>query len=622
MGAQTDGRTAVVLELHRLLVEDTPLEVVRQLAVARIAALTRGAAALWLDDGGDVSLAAFSHPDAGVQAEMLQLTGGLAHGEHSFVRTVITGGQPLSLTGAQVAASLPLMEPAYATFFADHPVAGMLLHPLRCAGASIGLLGVARDGEPFDDEDLSLLADIGYVTSVVLHSLQVQERQQQALQDARRQEAAQEQLAHTDELTHLLNRRGFRRALPPTTPASVTALGVLLLDLDDFKAVNDGFGHATGDALLVSCASHLRAALPAGAQAARLGGDEFAVLLRGADGQDVRRLARELRDSFPTAMELLGVEVALGVSGGLVVAPPGTAFDPERAVQLADVAMYRAKRNRTGLAEYDAVTDAAALRRLHDVARLRRGIAGGELVLHYQRLSPVGTSEHLEALVRWQRDGELVAPGGFLPLAQEIGAMPELTAVVLDLAVEQLAVWSAEGREVTVAVNIPAPVLAGAGLVEDVLSRLSAAGLGPASLALEVTEGELVDEAARTAVRHCREHGLRVAIDDFGTGYSALAYLLDVPATWLKIDRALVGRLHEEPARQTLVRHCTQLAHELGMQVVAEGVELEVEADVLLGLGVDLLQGFHVHRPCPASQVWASRPGISLRPGEGRDPRP
>ena len=184
------------------------------------------------------------------------------------------------------------------------------------------------------------------------------------------------------------------------------------------------------------------------------------------------------------------------------------------------------------------------------------------------------------------------APDGFLPLAQEIGVMPELTCVVLDLAVGQLAAWSAEGREVTVAINIPAPVLAGAGLVEDVLARLRAAGLGPASLTLEVTEGELVDEAARAAVRRCREHGLRVAIDDFGTGYSALAYLLDVPATWLKIDRAIVSRLHEQPARQTLVRHCTQLAHELGMQVVAEGVELEVEADVLLELGVDLLQGF------------------------------
>ena len=383
-----------------------------------------------------------------------------------------------------------------------------------------------------------------------------------------------------------------------------------MLDLDDFKAVNDSFGHATGDALLMSCAASLEAALPPGAVAARTGGDEFAVLVLGESAEVVRGQVHALGDAAPRSVRILGVEVPLKISAGLAVCAPGEAFDPASALQHADVAMYRVKRSTGGggtirLAEYDRSTDAAALRRLPDAARLRTGIAVGELVLHYQRFVATreGGREHVEALVRWSRDGELLLPGDFLPLATEIGAMPEVTEAVLDAAVAQLVLWWAAGREVTVAVNVPATALTSTRFVDGVLERLRGAGLPVDALAVEVTETELVQSDAREAVLHAREAGLSVAVDDFGTGYSSLAYLVDVPFSVVKLDRALVRGLDADPVRRVLVRHCVRFCHELGLQVVAEGVEQQAERDVLTTLGVDWLQGFHLHRPAPAGEL-------------------
>ena len=175
---------------------------------------------------------------------------------------------------------------------------------------------------------------------------------------------------------------------------------------------------------------------------------------------------------------------------------------------------------------------------------------------------------------------------------------PWLQPSVADLVVTQLVAWQEAGRRTSVAVNVPARSLGRPGFADDLGAQLRGAGLPQGVLTLEVTENELIDDAAREAVRACRERGLAVAIDDFGMGYSALGYLLDVPATELKIDRSLVARVHEQPARRVLVAHCVSLAHALGVQVVAEGVETAEEQQALVELGADWVQGFHLHRPC------------------------
>ena len=489
----------------------------------------------------------------------------------------------------------------------------MMLQPLRAAGAPLGLLGASREEGPYDADDVGLLGHIGYVLSVVLQSLRVQQQQRAALLVAHEHRVAQTRLAATDHLTGLLNRRGFAQQLP--APGLLdTAAGVLVLDLDDFKAVNDSFGHVAGDALLLGVAAALETVLPPLTPLARTGGDEFTVLLRDATPEGVRAAAQALVDTAPAAQTVLGVEVPVHLSAGLAVVAAGRAFDATRAVQHADVAMYRAKRaprtdTAVRLVEFDADVDGPALRRLPDAARLRRGIAQGELVLHYQRSLPTTAPldgpvvEHVEALVRWRRDGALQPPASFLPLAAEIGALGELTEAVLDMAVDQLQHWRNAGRSVSVAVNVPAHLLVRSSLLDGVLGRLARHGLPPSALALEVTESELVQAGGRDAVARAVAAGLSVAIDDFGTGFSALAYLVDIPFTELKLDRALVQGLDTHAVRRAVVQHCTRFCHNLGLQVVAEGVERQAEQDVLTRLGVDRLQGFHLHRPCPASDL-------------------
>jgi diguanylate cyclase (GGDEF)-like protein len=601
-------RTGAVLELHRLLVEDTPPEVVREIAVEQVAALLGGPTGLWLLEDDEIVLVGLAHPDPVVEAEMRTLTGGVLRAPHRFQRKALDSGlDQVVLDAEQLARSAGLMEPAYQEFFARHPARTMVLRPLRFGGTVLGLLGVAREDRPFDDDELRLLGHLGYVVAVVLQAVRYADQQQRLVLAAQRHGELQERLAQTDDLTALLNRRGFSRALPGPTDALDRAVGIVVLDLDDFKAVSDSFGHATGDALLMSVAAQLGSVLPPGAVAARTGGDEFAVLLRADDGDAVRRAVRSMAEQAPPSVRILGVEVPLRGSAGLVVCKAGVGFDPARALQHADVAMYRAKRDSgqigtVRVAEYDEALDAAALQRLPAAARLRTGIAVGELVLHVQRLVPArGTEqrERVEALVRWDRDGVLVPPGDFLPLATEIGVLPELTAAVLDAAVVELVRWAEAGRDVTVSVNVPASVLAQPAFLDGVLQRLADADLPTDAVELEVTETELVHADAQAALRRARELGIAVAVDDFGTGYSALAALLDVPLTTVKVDRALVAGIHEDQVRRVLVRHCVRFCHELGLRVVAEGVETQAEQDVLTGLGVDLLQGFHLHRPCP-----------------------
>jgi EAL domain-containing protein (putative c-di-GMP-specific phosphodiesterase class I) len=271
--------------------------------------------------------------------------------------------------------------------------------------------------------------------------------------------------------------------------------------------------------------------------------------------------------------------------------------------------MYAAKSRRTGVAVFDESRDGNGRHRLEDVAQLRRALEADELVLHYQpKLAlPSGAVDGVEALVRWQHPTRgLLYPNAFIELAESAGLMAELTRRVIDLALAQSRAWRDRGRMLTMAVNVSPSNLVDERFPDEVAALLATHGMPSQSLVLEVTEGLLMEDRER-AVRvlgRLRDAGVGVAIDDYGTGYSSLAYLASLPVTELKLDRTFVAAMTGSPRAESIVTSTLQLAHALGLVLVAEGAEDQDTVDALAALGCDLVQGYHLSRPLPPEQLW------------------
>jgi diguanylate cyclase (GGDEF)-like protein len=416
--------------------------------------------------------------------------------------------------------------------------------------------------------------------------------------------------ARTDELTGLANRRGLNEGLERTLahlpPGGRCAL--LVVDLDDFKAVNDSLGHHFGDELLRQAAPRLRRAVRSGDLVARIGGDEFAVLLAGADGALAASVAERVRAGFGRPFSLGSRDVVIAASVGIAVAPDG-GRGPVELLQQADLAMYEAKARRSGQVLYRRDLHPAGRTRLQTTERLRRAIEDGEMVLHYQPLIalPSGAVTGVEALVRWQHpESGLVPPTAFLPQAESGGLMPLLTRVVLDEALQQVAAWHAGGLPLTMAVNLSVTNLLDPAFPGQVVDRLAAHRLPAGTLELELTEDLFMADPARArgAVAALRDAGVGLVIDDYGTGYSSLGYLRDLQdVRGLKLDRSFVAGLDTEPRSAAIVESTINLAHSLGMHVVAEGVETPGVRDRLADLGCEFAQGFLFARPLPAAEL-------------------
>jgi diguanylate cyclase (GGDEF)-like protein len=434
--------------------------------------------------------------------------------------------------------------------------------------------------------------------------------------------------ARTDELTGLANRRGFNevveRALANRSPGGRLAL--LVIDLDDFKAVNDARGHHEGDELLRQVAPRLRQAIRGGDLVARIGGDEFAVLLPDADGALAASVAERVRAGFRRPFPLGSRDLVISVSVGIALVPD----DSRELVELlqhADLAMYEAKASRSGQAQYGPRLHPVGRVRLETTERLRRAIEDGEMVLHYQPLValPSGEVAGVEALVRWQHpESGLVPPIAFLQQAESGGLMPLLTGVVLDQALQQVANWRAQGLVLTVAVNLSVPNLLDPAFPAQVVDRLAAHRLPPGTLELELTEDLYMadPDQARGAVSALRASGVGLVIDDYGTGYSSLGYLRDLhEVRGLKLDRSFVTGLDSEPRSAAIVESTIDLAHALGMHVVAEGVETAAVRDRLTDLGCEFAQGFLFARPLPADELGPALAGavpVGVRTGGRR----
>jgi diguanylate cyclase (GGDEF)-like protein len=420
-------------------------------------------------------------------------------------------------------------------------------------------------------------------------------------------------LAYHDALTGLPNRALFAEHLDralENARRSGTQLAVLFLDLDRFKLVNDSLGHTVGDRLLAGVGERLRTCLRASDLAARLGGDEFAVLVENASGEGASTLAEALCSVIQQPFSIDGHELVIGVSIGVAHDFAG-ASDAEALLRNADLAMYKAKIDRPGhhvlfeTAMHTVVSDRVQLE-----GDLRRATALDDFELNYQPIVHLETGEveGVEALLRWRRDGTLVPPTVFVPVAEEMGLISRIGRLVLHQAMEQTRAWQRMSPALSglgVSVNLSPRQLHHSDFITDVKDALAATGFDPQLLTLEITETALMRDlpAVRARLLELRRLGVHFALDDFGTGYSSLTYLRQFPVDVLKIDRSFTAGITHDHQDASVTRAIVQLGQTLQLGCVVEGIERGDQLEVLLALGCTLGQGFYFATPLAAGEA-------------------
>jgi diguanylate cyclase (GGDEF)-like protein len=452
---------------------------------------------------------------------------------------------------------------------------------------------------------------------------------------AGRQSLISEYHASHDSLTGLPNRSLLHDRLEHDLAMARrerAAVGVMILDLDDFKDVNDTLGHLHGDLLLRAIGPRLREVLRETDTLARLGGDEFAVILPGIAGLEdavvvAAKIIEALERPFPIADLWLDVRTSIGIA-----CFPEDGEDVGLLLRHADVALYKAKYSKTACEAYSPEEDEHTRERLALAAQLRRGIATDELELRYQPkfTLPGGELKDVEALVRWRHPQlGLLAPDAFIPLAEQTGLIRPLTERVLDEALRQVRCWRDAGVEVRVSVNLSTRNLVDRGLAVTLRELFDKWSLDASALQLEITESALIDEARRatSALQELSSLGIRLAIDDFGTGYSSLTYLKRLPVSEIKIDKSFVSNMRASREDAVIVRSTIELARNLGLDTTAEGVEEESICRQLTAWGCDFAQGFLLGRPVRGAEVIKQADGrrfsrdTTLVPGEHRAAR-
>jgi diguanylate cyclase (GGDEF)-like protein len=413
-------------------------------------------------------------------------------------------------------------------------------------------------------------------------------------------------LAQTDDLTGLPNRRAVLRQLDDGIEAG-HPMGLMLLDLDGFKEVNDTLGHSAGDTLLELVALRMRDSLPSDVTLARIGGDEFAILVHSDDPIDLMERAQSVRSTLLAPAKVAGMDLAMHASLGITVREPGDTVAAD-LLRRADVAMYEAKVTRSGAQLYDAQRDEFSRQRLRMGEELRRGLQKGHVVVWYQPKVDAVTQlvSGLEALVRWDHpDRGMIPPMAFLSVARRAGLMQSLSEVVARNAIADAQRWRRNGLDLNIAINLAPTELLSGKMTPVIFDAVAQAQIPRHALTIEVTEDTFLadPERAREILLDIRRHGLKTSIDDYGTGFSSLAYLRDLPVTELKMDRSFVSTVCADDRSRLIVSSTIDMAHALDLRVVAEGVENAAVMAEVVAMGVDLLQGYHLSPPMPGEQV-------------------
>lgn len=421
------------------------------------------------------------------------------------------------------------------------------------------------------------------------------------------------QMASYDPLTSLANRQEFCTQLDKACARADrhgTKVALMMFDLDHFKLINDTHGHHAGDDLLKNVANKLRSGIRAGDTAARLGGDEFAVILEDIPHErSVHRWTQQVLTSFRQPVTIGNTRHPITASvGGALYPDHGRTLD--ELLHCADMAMYDVKRNGRGnVSLYNADMNERRERHYELESNLRNAISHGELTPYFQpKISLVdGSVVGMEALCRWQRpDGELVEPREFLPIARRVGLMPEVGAAMLGAVTEQMLSWQKEGRlTVPVSINADAQEIGSPTFATHFISKLKEAGVSPRMVSVEITETTLVEpsKACLENLDLLRNAGVRVELDDFGAGHATFNYLRQFPLDSLKLDRSLVTGIADDPQCEIIVRAMIKLCSQLGLDVVAEGIESPAQLHALRTIGCLAGQGFFISRPMPAAQL-------------------
>jgi diguanylate cyclase (GGDEF)-like protein len=512
---------------------------------------------------------------------------------HASLAALLESGRPV--VGPRTS-----REPRIRAHLAQRAQRDCIVAPLVADGNLLGILTVANrlgDVSTFDDQDGRLFETIAAHTSVTL-------------QNARLVDRLRHDALH-DNLTGLPNRVFFQQRLAdllarqrPTDPQ----IAVMLIDLDRFKEINDTLGHATGDLLLQEVARRLRRGVADRVTVARLGGDEFALLDPAQTGPDgAVALAKHLREELHQPFAYQDLELEVSATIGVAIAP-GDGRDASTLLRRADVAMYAAKNTAAGVAAYGENLDDHSPRKLALVGELRTVIDRDGLAMHYQPKLEMATGRvvGVEALVRWPHPlAGLVPPDEFVPIAERTGLIGPMTDFVLRTSLAQCRSWREDGHDLSVAVNLSARSLLDSDLVGDIDRALTESGVDPSRLILEITETSVMSDAeyAMQVLNRLAAMGLTLAIDDFGTGYSSLSYLKRLPVEEVKIDKSFVLNMQEDENDAVIVRSIIDLARNLGLRVVAEGVETMATWAALREMGCDIAQGYVISRPLPADQL-------------------
>ena len=418
-------------------------------------------------------------------------------------------------------------------------------------------------------------------------------------------------VATHDALTGLPNPRGFRRSLLQATAAAGLRdeqSAVILVAVDGLAEINGALGHGAGDLLLLEVASRLGDDADT-TDLARLDNNRFAILLRNAESAAALGLAQSMRERLLRPYFLNGVKVGVGARAGVVLVPEhGT--DADALVRRAELAAEVAGERQSGVEVYDPTDEASDVAQLALAAELREAIGTDQLVIHYQPQATIrdGVVRGVEALVRWQHPARgLLSPGAFVPLAERTGLLRELGRHVLEESVRQWRAWQDDGLELDLSLNLTTVDTLDLSLPDHVVETLQRHGMPASRLVIELTESRIMDDPTRSGevLERLRSAGVRLAVDDFGTGHSSLAYLRQLPVDEVKVDRTFVSGIPADTANIAVLRCTVELAHGLGLRVVAEGVESSEQWACLAELGCDVAQGFLIARPLPAAELAA-----------------